>query len=74
MKGTALVKSRDRFKKLITVFPDRADYYREQIAELEEKILSAGVCRRCGMPLKNEKAIERGYGDECAKKALGDGS
>ena len=68
VKGTALVKSRERYKKLIAHFPERKEFYLEKIAEVEDDIVAAGVCRRCGRPLTDEHAKERGYGNECMKK------
>lgn len=68
-KGTGLVKSRDRYYKLIEAFPDRADFYREQIAKVEQQIVDLGVCKRCGRPLKDETARKIGYGKECLNKA-----
>lgn len=67
-KGTGLVKSRDRFTKLIDVFPDRADFYREKIEALNQEIVLLKVCRRCGRPLKDEHAQALGYGKECQAK------
>ena len=68
-KGTGLVKSRDRYKKLIEAFPDREEFYLQQIAEVEAKILDLKVCKRCGRPLKDEHARAIGYGKECQQKA-----
>lgn len=70
-KGTALVKKRDRFLKLIEIFPEREEFYRSEITAVNEKIKVLGACRRCGRPLRSKEAKERGYGDECAKKAHG---
>lgn len=67
-KGTALVKSRERYKKLISVFPDRVEFYNEKLAEIEQELHALQVCRRCGRPLKDRAARERGYGDECLAK------
>lgn len=68
-KGTALVKSKKRYQKLITVFPDREEFYLEQIATLDAEIKELGVCRRCGRPLKDEAARAVGYGKECLAKS-----
>ena len=68
VKGTALVKSRDRYKKLIEHFPEREEFYLEKISEVEADIVRMGVCRRCGRPLSDEAAKERGYGNECMRK------
>lgn len=67
-KGTALVKARDRYKKLIEVFPERTEQYLALIAENEQKIQDLGVCKRCGRPLKDEEARKIGYGKECLNK------
>ena len=67
-KGTALVKSKKRYQKLISVFPEREEFYLEQIAELDQEIKRMKVCRRCGRPLKDDHAIELGYGKECWNK------
>lgn len=74
MKGTAMVKARDRYVKLIAVFPERREHYESQIADLVEQIKLAKVCRRCGRPLKDEIAMELGYGKECAAKAEAEAS
>lgn len=68
-KGTGLVKSRDRYRKLIGVFPEREQYYLEQITLVEEQIVLMKVCKRCGRPLKDENAQAIGYGKECQTKA-----
>lgn len=67
-KGTALVKSKKRYQKLISVFPDREDFYLTKIAEVDSEIARMKVCRRCGRPLKDDHAIELGYGKECWAK------
>lgn len=67
--GIALVKRRDRYRKLIGVFPDRQDFYTQQIEELDAQIHEMSVCRRCGRPLKDEEARAIGYGKECLAKA-----
>lgn len=69
-KGTGLVKSKARYLKLINTFPERADFYRERIAKVEEEIVFLKVCRRCGRPLKDVHAQEIGYGKECQAQAL----
>lgn len=69
-KGTGLIKARERYKKLTTVFPERAEFYAEQLAIVEEQIISLGICRRCGRPLKNAHAMSIGYGKECEAQAL----
>ena len=68
-KGTGLVKSRDRYRKLIDAFPERESFYREQIAKVEAEIVELGVCRRCGRPLKDEEARRIGYGKDCQAKS-----
>lgn len=69
-KGTGLVKSKARFTMLIEKYPDRADFYRVQIAKVEAEIVRLQVCRRCGRPLKNEEARANGYGKECQAQTL----
>jgi hypothetical protein len=69
IKGTALVKAKQRYLKLITVFPDREDFYRTKLVEVEAKIVAAQVCRRCGRALKDETAKKLGYGKECLSNA-----
>lgn len=68
-KGTGLVKSRDRYHKMIEAFPERTEFYLERIAECEDKIAEMGVCKRCGRPLKDEHARKIGYGKECQSKS-----
>lgn len=68
-KGTGLVKSKARYLMLIEKFPERADFYRAQIAKVEADILRLQVCRRCGRPLINEHARAIGYGKECQSQA-----
>lgn len=69
VKGTALVKARERYKRLINTFPDRAEFYRQKISEVDEDIRKMQVCRRCGRPLKDEHAKAVGYGKECQARA-----
>lgn len=69
IKGTALVKSRERYKKLISVFPEREEFYLQEIEKVEALIADIGVCKRCGRPLKDEEARKIGYGKECLSKA-----
>lgn len=69
-KGTGLVKSRERYHKLIELFPERTEFYLQQIAHVEKEITKLQVCRRCGRPLKNEHAKSIGYGKECEAQAL----
>lgn len=64
-KGTGLVKSKARYLKLIETFPEREEFYREQIRKIEADIIRLQVCRRCGRPLKTEEARAAGYGKEC---------
>jgi len=68
-KGTALVKTRDRLKKNMLLFPERAAFYEEKLRETEQQIIVMKVCRRCGRPLKDEHAMTIGYGKECQAKA-----
>lgn len=68
-KGTALVKTRERLKKNMVLFPERAEFYAEKLRETEEQIIVMKVCRRCGRPLKDEHAMAIGYGKECLSKA-----
>jgi len=69
VKGTALVKTRERLKKNMVLFPDRAEFYAQKLAEVEEQIVVLKVCRRCGRPLTTEAAMAAGYGKECQSKA-----
>ena len=68
-KGTALVKSRERYKKLIDIFPERAEEYRQRIADVENQIVEMEVCKRCGRILKDVEARKLGYGKECQAKS-----
>lgn len=68
-KGTGLVKSRDRYRKMIAAFPERESFYLEKIAECESMIIKLCVCKRCGRPLKDPEARKIGYGKECQNKA-----
>lgn len=67
-KGVGLVKSRDRFHKMILAFPEREEFYLEKILECEQKIVELGVCKRCGRALKSDEARAIGYGKECLSK------
>ena len=69
VKGTALVKSRERYKKLIHVFPEREEFYLSEIERIEAEIVDIGVCKRCGRHLKDEEARKIGYGKECLNKS-----
>jgi hypothetical protein len=71
-KGTGLVKSRERYRKLISVFPEREEFYLAEIARVEAEIVAIGVCKRCGRPLKDEEARRLGYGKECLVKSQAD--
>lgn len=64
-KGLGLVKSRDRFRKMVDAVPERKEHYLQMIAECEAKIVELGVCKRCGRPLKSDEARAIGYGKEC---------
>ena len=64
-----MVKSRDRYKKLMAAFPERTEFYLEQIADMEQQIQDLGICKRCGRPLKDEQARKIGYGKECQAKS-----
>lgn len=64
-----MVKMRERYRMLITKFPDREEFYLGKIEEMNANIKLAHVCRRCGRPLKDADAMELGYGKECAAKA-----
>lgn len=64
-KGTGLIKSRDRYIKLMDVFPERKDFYLERLAVVNEEIIRMKVCKRCGRPLKDPHTIAAGYGREC---------
>lgn len=68
-KGTGLVKSRERYRKLISVFPEREEFYLREIERVEQEIIDLGVCKRCGRPLKDEEARRIGYGKECRAKS-----
>jgi hypothetical protein len=68
MTGPAMMRRKQRFEKCAVQFPDRADWYREQIVELELGLRAIKACHLCGRPLKGEESQERGYGPECAKK------
>lgn len=72
--GTALVKQRNRYKNMIKVFPERESFYRAKMEEITGQIKLAKVCHRCGRPLKDELAMELGYGKECALKAEAEAS
>lgn len=63
------MKRRNRYHKLIGVFPEREEFYLQQIAEVEEQIQEMSVCKRCGRPLKDDDARAIGYGKECLNKA-----
>lgn len=70
-KGTALVKRRKNFQRLMSVFPDRIEFYNEEIAKIDLELIDLSVCRRCGRPLKDEEARKIGYGKECLAKTEG---
>lgn len=68
MSGQAMMKRKVKFQKCIARFPDRADFYATEIANLENELRAIKACLRCGRPLKGDESQERGYGPECAKK------
>lgn len=69
MTGTSMVKARERYAKIMERFPERAEFCVQQIELMNDKIRVAGVCRRCGRPLKDDQARINGYGKECQAKA-----
>lgn len=73
MTGTAMVKAKERYAKIMERFPERSEFCLKMIEEMDGKIKLAGVCRRCGRPLKDEEARANGYGKECAAKAAEEG-
>lgn len=68
MSGVSMMKRKKKFEKCIVLFPDRAQFYEEKIAELESSLRAIQACLRCGRPLRGEDSQERGYGPECAKR------
>lgn len=66
--GVSLVKCRERYEKMIAgnLFPERNQFYREQILRVEGTIREGGYCIRCGKPLTDDVSRARGYGRECA--------
>ncbi len=68
MTGPAMLKRKRRFEKCVVRFPDRADWYLEQIRDLEQNLKLMNACQRCGRELKGEESQARGYGPECARK------
>lgn len=68
LTGPGMMRRKKRFEQCAVTFPDRADWYRQQIKELEEGLREIKACHLCGRPLKGEDSQARGYGPECAKK------
>lgn len=66
--GPALLKKKLNYQKCVKAFPERAEFYLEQIEQLEEQLTALHACRNCGRPLKGEESMQRGYGPECMKK------
>lgn len=68
MSGIAMLKRKKRFEKCVERFPDRADFYRDQIRQLEEELTKIHACIVCGRPLKGEESMKRGVGKDCLKR------
>jgi hypothetical protein len=68
LSGPAMLKRKQRFEKCVERFPERADFYLKQIAELEEGLIAIHACIVCGRPLKGEESRRRGVGKDCLKK------
>ena len=47
---------------------ETADYWWGIAERIEEQLREAGVCVKCGRPLKNEESVELGLGPECQAK------
>lgn len=66
-----MLKRKERFERCMELFPDRAEFYADQVKELEAELLRINACQRCGRPLQGEESQKRGYGPECARKVGG---
>ena len=47
---------------------ETADYWWDIAERIEGQLRGAGVCIRCGRPLKNQDSLELGLGPECQDK------
>lgn len=63
-----MMKRKRRFEKCILTFPDREEFYRTEIARLDEGLRKIKACLLCGRPLKGEESQRNGYGPECLKR------
>lgn len=69
-KGTAAAKRRANYERLKTTFPERIDFYNEQIEEMTATLRQLGACLRCGRELKSDDARDLGYGKDCLAKMM----
>lgn len=63
-----MMKRKKRFEKCVVTFPDRAEFYLDQIQKLEEELIRIHACIVCGRPLKGEESMKRGVGKDCLKR------
>lgn len=63
-----MMKRKKRFEKCILTFPDREEFYRNEIARLDEGLRRINACLLCGRPLRGQESMANGYGPECLKR------
>ena len=68
--GQRLARKVIKLEKLKVSFPHRAEEFDAEITKINETLASLFFCRRCGRPLKTDKAKQEGYGPECYRKSL----
>lgn len=68
-EGTGYVrkaKRRQKLDRMIELYPDEADKYRQMQKDITAELRSAGVCIYCGRQLKGEVSTQLGLGKDCA--------
>lgn len=58
-------KRRTKLNRMIELYPEDAERYREMQAAINEELRAAGVCLYCGRQIKSEEARQIGLGKDC---------
>lgn len=58
-------KRRNKLNRMIDLYPEDAERYREMQTEITEELRAAGVCLYCGRQLKGDESRARGLGADC---------
>lgn len=58
-------KRRNKLNRMIELYPEDADRYREMQSQITDELKEAGVCLYCGRQLKSDQARQQGLGQDC---------